>query len=207
MARAVPVRIVGLRAFRERLRNLANSRAVSENLHARLTNAWNASVEAFVRAAIVRVKVDTGMSAASFLPLATASGRSRALQAIEDHISTNQKRGRARGLFRHPDGMKDPKKFRSRFAGERDGKRAFRLNYGTPSRPVFAFTFQTVVFQLSFHESMQQALLHGELAFIERVTSAFRRAGRFTVNEYLTGRRVRRIVAGQDELVLFGRGI
>ncbi len=204
---AIPVRIVGLTAFREKLRNLANTQATRGNLHARLTDAWNASVEAFIRAAIVRVRVDTGMSGASFLPLATASGRTRALDAIQNHLNSNQKRGRAPGLFEFPTGRLNPNRFRSRGQGARDGKRAFRLTHGTPARPVFVFTFQTVVFQFAFHEPMQQALLAGELAFLGRVSSAFARAARFTVTEYLTGRRVRRIVAGQEELVLFGRGI
>lgn len=202
----IPLRVVGVRALRAKLRNLTNSQAVTVSLHARLTDAWNASVEAFVRAAITRVRVDTGMSAASFLPLATASGRTRALQAIEDHIAKNIKRGRAPGIFSFPSGTLIPSQFRSRFAGERAGRLAFRLTYGRPQLPRFVFTFQTTVFQLEFYEAdpMQQALFHGQLAFLGRVTSAFRRAGRFAVDEYLTGRRIRGGPLSDLEFTLFG---
>lgn len=187
----VQVRVVGLDALRSRIRRLADLGPITESLRLNLSNAWSAGADAFIRAAIRQVLVDTGMSAASFFPLARSINRVKGQAAIRSHIARKRKRFNRKGEPTFPSGRRRSGGFQSEVSGERLGKRAFifRVPRVGSRKIVFAFSFSTVVFQLSFHEDIQQALPEGIIAFEQAVRIRFVRDARFIVRQFLkTGR-------------------
>lgn len=183
--------IVGLDALRQRIKRLALV-PVTEALRSRLNNAWESGTEAFIRAAIRRVLVDTGMSAATFLPLSRALGavkRVRAERSIEDHINRLNKHGQRPGIPTFPNGNRRSG-FQSREAGEAIGEQAYILQ--TPDANarffIYRFSFQTVAFQHAIHEDMRHSLEDGIQAFRETIQIRFVRDARLLVRDYLRGR-------------------
>lgn len=184
----VQLKVVGLQALRSKIRRLADAGPVTDALHRNLSDAWRSGADFFIRAAIKQVLVDTGMSAASFFPLARAIKKQRAEAAIDAHISAKIKRQSRPGIPTFPSGRRVSGR-QNRAAGRKLGKKAFRISFGSPVRPVFAFSFSAIVFQLSVHEPNQQALETGIIAFEEIVRLRFIRDARFIIRQYLkTGR-------------------
>ncbi len=198
----VQVRTIGFRAFRDRFRNIINPKPITDALHLALSDIWRAGAERFIRESIKQVLVETGMSAASFFPLATETGIARALTAIQRHIARNATSGPKLGEPTFPSGRRSGG-FQDIDAGRRLGEKAFRLSFGTANTPVFLFTFQTVVFQHSFHEQRQQSLFVGEVAFLLFTEPRMIQVANLLIREFLAGRRVRR----GGRLVPFGGGI
>jgi len=192
VAGGVDVRIEGLKAIRGRF-NERRKVEVTNALRQRLTDAWRSGGEAFIRAAIRRVLVDTGMSAATFFPLSRAIAKVKAEAAIEAHIVRNQKRVARKGIPTFPSGKRRPG-FQGIDEGERLGKQAYIFNVPKPGSRVivFRFSFQTVAFQHAINENMQRSLLAGIEAFRERIQIRFERDAEFVVSEFLRGRIVRR---------------
>lgn len=186
--RGIHVDIVGFKALRNRLKGLGKSQRITEPLRRRLTATWQAGAEAFLRAALKEVVVDTGMSAATFLELARAINRNRAVAFVEAAIASPP-RGQQKGVPTFPsgarrEGIQDTKE------GERLGARAFV--FSTPEAGarffVFKFSFQTVSWQMAFHDQGVVALINGLDAYEARISRAFEDDARFLLREFFAGK-------------------
>ena len=98
MAFAIDVDIAGIKALRGQLNKLGNKKQLTEALRGRLVDAWISGVNQFIRVAVQRVKVDTGMTAATFLALSRAIKRNDAEALIETVIACLQRFILARSL-------------------------------------------------------------------------------------------------------------
>lgn len=116
-------------------------------IHNKLIRLWKESVAEFVRVAAQEVAIDTGMSKASLEPLAANIGLASALAESARGMGAAP----ARGSF-DLEGNWHPDRMRSKAAGRREGKKAYRLTFGTPVRPEMIFTFKIVVWQYKIHE-------------------------------------------------------
>lgn len=131
----------------------------SKKLHDNMTRLWKDATKAFIVEAIDLVHIDTGMSRSSYLPLGRLVRMVTAIKAF------SPKRASRTG-YTDMAGNYDPKGQRSAAMGEKLGERAFRLNFGSPARPVFAFEFNIKVYQYALHESDWQSLERGQEAFL-----------------------------------------
>lgn len=132
-----------------RLRHLrANYGVFEKKLHENMSRLWRDSTKAFLEEIIKNdlIKVDTGMSRASLLPLARAV---RMLTVVR--ASINPKSAPRKG-YTPLDGSYNPTGVKSIAAGEKLGEKAYRLNFGSPKSPVFRFEFNIVVYQHWIHE-------------------------------------------------------
>lgn len=186
--------ITGLKALRERVRNIVKAgRTVDKRLHGELTTVWRDGADQFIRAALIRVAVDTGMSAATFLELARAIKRTESFEFVIRYALAHQKRPMAKGQPQFPGGQMDKSKNRSIPAGAKAGKKAYTFNVGSPKRVVFRFSFQTVVFQYALHEkgsaesSGWNSLEAGIQAFRDYVEKLFAKKANLVVKDYLEG--------------------
>ncbi len=118
-------------------------------IHNQLIRLWKASVQEFIREAISVMSIDTGMSVASFEPLAA---KVRLRSQIEQSL-------RGFGARRGHKKIKDARftdnigPFKSRALGQRLGEKAYELEFGSPVDPKFLFKFKIVVYQHYLQES------------------------------------------------------
>ena len=146
----------------------------TKKLHQNMSRLWTDATKAFLEEIIKNdlIKVDTGMSRASLLPLARAV---RMLTVVR--ASINPKRGPRPGYNAGAQGgatsweVGDPSQPKSIEAGIKAGQKAYRLNFGTPGRPVFRFEFNIVVYQHWLHEVYNN---DPSWKSLERGTDAFR---------------------------------
>lgn len=128
-------------------------------VHRDVTRIWQESARAFVRSIVTdSIHIDTGMSAASVLPLAAAL---RFKGKVQSTIRS-QSRGPRKG---YGDPM-DYSKWRSIRHGMKLGERAYKLSYGTAARTLFQFEFNITVYQHSFHEELWNTIPKAEQAFL-----------------------------------------
>ncbi len=113
-----------------------DSRAIQVELHRELSKLWRDAGRAFIRKVALEgvVKVDTGMSRASLLPLSRAVGLLTAVRASITADRASRGRGRGSKVPLGPNGKK-----RTIAAGVRAGEDAFTYEVGTPSNPRFIF--------------------------------------------------------------------
>lgn len=165
---------------------------VYKYIHQGVTRLWKDSVKAFINEALNHVHVDTGMSAASFIPLGTKVRMKTILtQSLRGH---GPKRGHSKLTGEFANNNAD---FKSRALGTELGKKAYHLSFGTPSIPKLSFDFKIVVFQYYLHETgkakgssdVWDSLEHGRVAFIDYFES--------NISNYI----VSRVIA---ELIMFG---
>ena len=161
--------VTGFKLLSSRIRALNEGDRLLTVTYNELRKIWAEAAQAFVRAAMARVLVDTGMSAATFFPLSRAISRlNLGVPGTPGIVQRAVSRGS--GSFRDrpefPSGARRGR-FRNAREGEREGARAFSLTFGSPSRPQFRFFFQTIVFQFAVHEAQRNALRAGEAAFRE----------------------------------------
>ncbi len=145
--------------------------AIKVTLHRELTRLWRGAGQAFIRKVALEgiVRVDTGMSRASLLPLSRAV---RLLTAVRASITADRaSRGRRRGTVSlGPNG-----KPRTISAGIRAGENAFTYETGTPSNPRFIFEFEIKVLQYLIREEGSDGLkawnsiLKGRRAFLAHI--------------------------------------
>lgn len=130
-----------------------------------LRELFEGAVQAFLRRVVTAdaIRIDTGMSRSSLLPLARAV---RALTDVQSSIIplraprkglTLMTRSYVANRFKGPD------------EGEKAGKNAYELVFGSPKDPVFRFRFRIRVFQWDFHEDRWNALDKGREAFNEYI--------------------------------------
>jgi len=189
MGRAVDIKIVGLKAIRDRNERRRNPGNITQALHDRLSAVWATAASKFVKAAVTEVLVDTGMSAATFFPLARQVRRG-SVAAVRAHIVSQNPSRPKKDLAEFPTGQRrDPPGERSRSEGDRLGEKAYRLNFGSKKRPLFAFSFNTQTFQFALHEEVHGALPEGEAAFRAYIQERFVQEASFVIRQWLrTGR-------------------
>lgn len=140
--------------------------SVLKTYHQRLKRLWRNSVKAFIMAIIDAMHIDTGMSVASLQPLA-AQVRLRTII-----LETLRGKGPRRGYV-DLQGVYHREQFKSRAHGERLGRQAYQLSFGTPQHPDLRFEFDIVVFQHQYHEPTWDSLQKGQEAFINYFETNF----------------------------------
>ncbi len=152
-----------------------SSEPIKKYVNDQLNKLWRLSVRAFVLEASKHVRIDTGMSAASMLPLAT-DVRLRSFLNAQIQSQSKGPKKRDRGG--------ETKVLESRALGERvaEAKQNHRLEFGTPEQPGLLFTFDIVIFQYFLQENglgyrnkkgPQDSLLKGEEAFLDAFSRNF----------------------------------
>lgn len=182
-----------------------NQRRTKDNLRARLQQIWSIAAEEFVRAAMRKILVETGMSAASFFPLARAIKRVKAEQAIRGVISRKRgkgytpsgyKRQKTRiGIPELPDGERSFG-YQRPSAGRQRGEKAFIFRTGGTTRLNLQFSFTTLVYQLAYHENVKKngAIDAGLEAFLDAVNRRrLEEIGNLTLEEWFGQRKFRRV--------------
>ena len=137
MANPTDIQFKGLRLLSKVLARTQSFDRRRPQFHAQLSVAWRAAATAFVQTAMQTIKVQTGMSAASYLALARAiqsdGGTKRAEQAISAAIA---QRGHppfnVRGIPTFPVGQRRPGTQGVR-AGREIGNKAHTFLTGSPS--------------------------------------------------------------------------
>lgn len=136
----------------------------SKKLHANMTRLWNDATKAFITEVLKDVHIDTGMSRSSIAPLG------RAVRMLTEVRAFSPQRVSRKG-YTDMEGVYHSDVNRSANLGEKLGEKAFRLNYGSPARPVFRFVFNIRVYQYALHEPQWQTLERGQEAFIAYLKS------------------------------------
>jgi len=162
---------------------------VLKYVHEELIKLWKASVGAFVLEATKHVNVDTGMSRASFLPLAANIKLAKLISA--------DLAGKAKFPARTLEGDIIPGRPKSRTLGRELGESAYDLEFGTPQIPKFKFNFRIVIFQYRLNEyglgnnrQHWRSLEKGREAFIDHFNGNFTKYVRSQdiLNWLITGR-------------------
>ena len=143
--------------------------ATQARLHAELVHLWFGAGEAFVRAVALEgvVKVDTGMSRGSLLPLSRAVGL---LAKVRASITADRALSRGGETAQSRVGRR-----KTIAAGIRAGENAFEFEVGSPSAPLFIFAFEIKVLQYLIREEGQDLLpawnsmIKGREAFLEHI--------------------------------------
>ena len=191
---AVRVTTVGFKSIRKRLTQTRLG-PLTKRVHSAMVVQWRNAADAFIRAAVRQVLVETGMSAASFFPLSRAIKRVKAVTAVRAKTARGNPLPNKRAALL-PNGR------RASFppspqAGVALGQDAFQFDTGTPTNPVFTFQFSTVVFQHAFHEPSQNSLAAGQDAFTVEINRRFLTIVSQVLSQFLILRpRTRRIVEG-----------
>lgn len=131
----------------------------SKKLHENMTRLWKDATKAFIVETIALVHVDTGMSRSSLLPLGRLVRMVTAIKAFSP-------KHKSRTGYTDMQGNYDPDINRTAALGEKLGERAFRLNFGSPARPVFHFEFNIKVYQYALHEDEWESIERGQEAFL-----------------------------------------
>lgn len=132
--------------------------------HKRLIRLWKICIGEFVREASRAVAIDTGMSAASFMPLAARVRLATDLRSYINGAPGSRKAKPGYNSTAYP-GLS---RFKSRAHGENLGRRAYDIELGTQSNPRMVFEFNIVVLQYAIHETQSnwKSLQKGVRAFI-----------------------------------------
>lgn len=141
----------------------------SKRLHSNMTRLWNDATKAFLDELVKNdlVKVDTGMSRASLIPLARAV---RMLTVVR--ASINPKVASKKGAF-DMSGHYDSNGVRDIQHGIKLGEKAYKLNYGSERRPVFVFEFNIKVYQYWYNESFSNGTNSANWQSLEKGVAAF----------------------------------
>jgi hypothetical protein len=154
---------------------------INEYVFRQLQKLWRTSIRSFFREASKHILIDSGMSRASLLPLATHAQARTALIAEFGGGGARPGHTTARAPFSNNNAP-----FRSRALGERLGREALGdgrhvLEFGTPELPQLVFRFEIVVLQHFLHENglgkgspqAQHSLQKGMDAFLETFSRNF----------------------------------
>lgn len=161
--------------FKVRISNPAKTPSaarVQQDLHRELSKLWRDAGRAFIRTVALEgvVRVDTGMSRASLLPLSRAVGLLTAVRASITADRTSRGRGQRGRRPLGPNGRP-----RTVAAGIRAGSEAFEYSIGTPSSPRFVFEFEIKVLQYLIREegsdgiTAWNSIIKGRAAFLRHI--------------------------------------
>jgi len=131
------------------LRGKGAAEKITKAEHTRLRHIWDDCARAYLRAILLSdvIRVDTGMSKASLIPLGRAL---RMTTEVKKGISSTASK---KGSFTL-DGVWQPDVPRTAARGEAAGARkaGYNLLYGGPKRMVFVFDFEIRVWQYLLYE-------------------------------------------------------
>lgn len=188
----IDVDIVGIKALRNRLKGQGSSAKVNRALRRTLSKVWKQGAEEFIRVALKKVAVDTGMSAATFYALAKALKHNDAVGvSLIDAKVANAPSGPRKGVPEFPRGTRRDG-FQDVDEGRKLGKSAYTFVVPTAGSKqfVFKFSFQTVAWQMAFWDPEVEALTEGLAAFERIVQREFVKRAQFIINGYLQGKTV-----------------
>ncbi len=150
---------------------------VTKAMHGNLIKLWNAAVREYLRAIALKdiIKIDTGMSKASLLPLARAV---KMHTEMRGSISGGKKKKGAFDIHGNWDGNAE----RSIAEGEASSRRkaGYNLLYGSHKRPVLKFEFEITVWQYLLHEhghkehAAWNTIQVGRAAFLDFINDEWR---------------------------------
>jgi hypothetical protein len=136
----------------------------TQKLHKNMIQLWKDATRAFIAETIKHIHVDTGMSRTSLVPL----GRLVKMVTVIRAFQPKRKPGKAGGITDMDGGYTPGPPWRGPAAGEAAGDvPGFRLNFGSPARPVFVFEFNIRVYQYALHEDQWQSISRGQQAFLD----------------------------------------
>lgn len=182
------IQFTGVEAIQDLIRRTESFRTARIRFHEQISEVWADAAAAFVRAAMLKILVETGMSAASFLALSREINRSGALEAINDALNDGPPIFYPKRAPTFPSGARSNVQ-QGVSAGDSLGEKAYIFRTGSPTRYGFRFRFQTVVYQHAFHERRQRTLEAGYNAFVGLVNDRVGPVGASVVREWLTGRK------------------
>lgn len=166
---------------------------VLKYIHGQLGSLWRDCVRAFINEVSSNISVDTGMSMASLYPLATNVRMGNIINELSRGFGPKIGHKNLTGKF-----SDNNAKYKSRELGRKLGRRAYNLEFGTPSNPELTFKFEIVVFQYFLLENglgfdnpstVWDSLNKGKEAFIaywEENASKYINTAKIT-NYFLTG--------------------
>lgn len=161
-------------------------------VHIQIQKLWRDSVRSFLRAVALEgiIKVRSGMSMASLLPLARSV---RMMSAIQSKISSERVREKFRPYYPGGKGT-SAQGLKSIAHGNRLGEDAFIFETGTPQTPVFIFEFEIRVFHYFINENglgptpAWNSLKIGREAFLQTFRAGLLRINLGGLSEALYGR-------------------
>lgn len=120
-------------------------------VHTQLIGLWKESVRSYLRKVALEgvIRVRSGMSMASLLPLARAV---RMMSMIRAQITAQRKREKPRPYYDFPEGKAPAVGKKTIAHGKRLGEQAFELEFGSPVAPQFVFEFEIRVFHYFINE-------------------------------------------------------
>ena len=132
---------------------------VLKRIYAANKKATREAIKAFVYAVARKIRVDTGMSKGSLMPLAPAV-------RIASGIGITPKRTSRRG-YTDMNGMyRGPDSYRTRALGEHIGAGSYQIDWGSYKKQIISFFYQINIYQWAFHENEWDALAFGEYAYV-----------------------------------------
>lgn len=141
----------------------------TQKLHANMATLWRGATRAFIEEILKQdlIRVDTGMSKASLIPLGRAVKMVTAIRAGINPIRDSRK-----GVTYEngtPSGQYVSGDFKTAALGEKIGEKSYILNFGSPTRPVFVFEFKILVYQYLIGENNRgwHTLETGQQAFLQ----------------------------------------
>jgi len=159
-------------------RRKVKDQEIFKYVHTQLMRLWRDSTREFLKAAAAVLTrgdhIDTGMSYASFQPLAA---RLRIATLLRESA-----RGKSKGPKFPAYDVNGNRiaRAKSKTLGRELGENAYTLDFGTPAAPEFNFQFKIVVFQYKLHEAgigqrgdPWNTLGVGKQAFLEYFNSNF----------------------------------
>lgn len=182
------ISITGMKAGADKLRALTNMTTARRTTFRSWAIAWRQAARAFVSIAVRNALIETGMTAASFFPLARAVGR------VESVVKAKvAQRGKLKkGVPELPSGARSSG-IQGPRAGAIRGKKGFVFTTGNETSFRFRFSFQTTVFQHAFHEATGKSttLQPGINAFVTEIMVRFPEIARDILEDFFQGKAIK----------------
>lgn len=131
----------------ENLPRPISARAVNRRIIKQVNALWRDMGRAFVAAAFSKVRIDTGMSAASLVPLSLSVEMSSAFLASIQGRGPRPPKTNLPAMFAHQVGLPT-----SKMSGYLLGERAYETKYATEDDPEMLIKFTIVVYQYYMNE-------------------------------------------------------
>lgn len=135
-------------------KSVRSNSAMTIKIHEHLKSVWRKACRVFVETIAQEdiIKVYTGMSKSSLLPLARFLGIMGVVESGIIPIAKSQRAYSDKGAYDimgtyHPEWIKGPA------LGKRLGAKAYQVWYGSPKRVLMKFKFDIVIWQYMLHEN------------------------------------------------------
>ena len=171
--------MIHLEIRKERVTRPRSTYAVRKYIYGQTKLLFQEALKQFVVTAAESMTIDTGMSTATFIDLAT---KLRIKGTIDAIINANMKTHKLVKEY-HPVGdFQKLYKYKSKHHGRMLGRKAYKLNYGSLQRGIFRTDFSIVVYQYYLHEYQRdgdynskkwKSLEKGEEAFVDYIRANY----------------------------------